>query len=103
MRTKRALWMLLTLLPCLAAASGCNAAPRTLPTDITLPAGFDFVHQHTYHALTDVLRAYTGAAGTVHGALQTGSLTTTFTASTFSSIAWSRSTGRKTLSLPAPR
>jgi 3-oxoacyl-[acyl-carrier-protein] synthase-1 len=28
-----------------------------------LPAGFDFVRQHTYHALTDVLRAITGAAG----------------------------------------
>lgn len=29
----------------------------------TLPPGFDFARQHTYHAMTDVLRAFTGAAG----------------------------------------
>lgn len=39
MRLHTALWILLTLPLCLAAASGCSAA-RPLATDITLPAGF---------------------------------------------------------------
>jgi 3-oxoacyl-[acyl-carrier-protein] synthase-1 len=40
-----------------------EAAYDTWATRGALPEGFDFLRQQTYHALTDVLRAVTGAEG----------------------------------------